>query len=306
MRHKEGDFCCGKAGDEMPVIFSVRFAACGLGKRFQFRLSPYFQIGTNCGTSTTVFSPGSMLAVRLYDGNCLRSPAPNMTIVDWDSNRHNCGILFRKGRSGPEKDLLDWFLELRAVKVGQGERLTIFREPRLPSGFPDLVAVVWKESVVTHWKAERRSITATELRLMQHLATATPATLSDLTRLFGPGTERSLSRLLRAEMVVSKKNQWRAQALSRTFAIKRIVAIEAKVAEWRVALDQAFINTWFTPESYVLVPAIPKGASLVETALQYGIGVLSKEKPRLVERPEAHPRSYVSWLFNEWVWKLAT
>jgi hypothetical protein len=229
-----------------------------------------------------------------------------MTIVDWDSNRDNCGILFRKGRSGPEQDLVDWFLELRAVNVRGGERLTIFREPRLPSGFPDVVAVVWTESVATRWGTERRSLTATDLRLMQHLVTAAPATLADLRPMFGSGTERSLSRLVRAEMVVSQKDQWRAQALSQTFAIRRIVAIEAKVAQWRVALDQAFINTWFTPESYVLVPAIPKRTSLLETALQYGIGVLSKEKTRLVERREAHPRSYVSWLFNEWVWRLAT
>jgi hypothetical protein len=231
---------------------------------------------------------------------------PNtMTIVDSTTNPRESGILFRKGRSGPEQDLVDWFLDLHAVKPKKGERLTIFREPRLPSGFPDLVVVVWNESVAAEWAAERRSILPSDLRLMQHLATAGPVRILDLKLLFGPETERSLSRLERADMVVLQKGQWRARALSRTFAIRRIVAIEAKVAEWRAALDQAFINTWFTPESYVLVPAIPRGGSLLETALKHGIGVLSKEKPRLVERRERQPRSYASWLFNEWIWRLA-
>jgi hypothetical protein len=230
----------------------------------------------------------------------------HMTIVDSKSNPDTSGILFRKGRSGPEQDLVDWFLELRSVRPRKGERLTIFREPRLPSGFPDLVVIVWKESVAAKWGVDRRNITAADLRLMQHLATAGPGSLSHLKSLFGPDTERSLGRLECSDMVVLQKDQWRARALSRTFAIRRIVAIEAKVAEWRAALDQAFINTWFTSESYVLVPAIPRGASLVETALQHGIGVLSKERPRLVERRIRQPRSYASWLFNEWTWRLAT
>jgi hypothetical protein len=107
-------------------------------------------------------------------------------------------------------------------------------------------------------------------------------------------------------MALLSGGRWRARSLSKTFAIRRIVAIEAKVNEWRAALDQAFVNTWFTPESYVLVPVIPRGADLLETALRQGVGVLSKERPNLEPRPAMHPTSYASWLFNEWSWRLAT
>jgi hypothetical protein len=249
---------------------------------------------------------GSIGFVKLYDGCDYRVHRLNMTIVDSNSNPNRSGILFRKGRSGPEQDLVDWFLELHAVKARRGERLTIFREPRLPSGFPDLVVVVWKESVAAKWGDERRSVTAADLRLMQYLSTTGPRNLPDLKPLFGPDTERSLGRLECSDMVIWQKGQWRARPLSRTFAIRRIVAIEAKVAEWRIAIDQAFINTWFTPESYVLVPTIPKSTNLLEFALQHGIGVLSRERPRLVERRITQPQSYASWLFNEWTWRLAT
>jgi hypothetical protein len=229
-----------------------------------------------------------------------------MTVVDSTTNPIKSGILFRKGRSGPEQDLVDWFLELKTVKLRKGERLTIFREPRLPSGFPDLVAVVWKESVMADWRTERRLITTSDLRLMHHLVTIGPVRQAQLKLIFGSETDRSLNRLARSEMVLLRGNLWQARPLSKTFAIKRIIAVEAKIREWRAALDQAFINTWFTPESYVLVPAIPKGASLLDTAMRQGIGVLSKEQPNLWPRPVMQPRSYASWLFNEWTWRLAT
>jgi hypothetical protein len=229
-----------------------------------------------------------------------------MTIVDCDSNPGRSGISFRKGRPGPEQNLVDWFLERNAVKPREGERLTVFREPRLPSGFPDIVAVIWKESVASRWRNDRRNITAHDLRLMQFLVTSGPSQLPQLRLLFGASIHRSLDRLERSHMVVLNRRQWRARALSRTFAIRRIVAIEAKVAEWRAALDQAFINTWFTPESYVLVPNVPKGVGLLETAVRHGIGVLSKEKLGLVEHRVTQPLSYASWLFNEWTWRLAT
>jgi hypothetical protein len=129
---------------------------------------------------------------------------------------------------------------------------------------------------------------------------------ADLIVLFGSETDRSLERLARSDMALLRGNHWRARPLSKIFAIRRIIAIEAKVSEWRAALDQAFINTWFTPESYVLVPVIPRGASLLDTALKQGIGVLSKQRPHLEPRPAMRPRSYASWLFNEWSWRLAT
>lgn len=228
-----------------------------------------------------------------------------MTVIDSIVNPKKSGILFRKGRSGPEQDLVDWFLELRSVKPNRGERLTIFREPRLPTGFPDIVAVIWKESVMDGWGCERRNITPSDLRLMHYLVTSGPTRESDIKQLFGLITQQSLNRLLRSEMVFLRGNCWQARPLSKVFGIRRIIAIEAKINAWRDAIDQAFINTWFTSESYVLVPAIPKGAMLLDKASERGIGVLSKENPYLLPQPPMTPRSYATWLFNEWTWRLA-
>jgi hypothetical protein len=141
---------------------------------------------------------------------------------------------------------------------------------------------------------------------MHYLVSSGQTKESDLKLLFGSRTAQSLDKLQRSEMIFLRGNFWQARPLSKVFAIRRIIAIEAKVDSWRNALDQAFINTWFTSESYVLVPSVPKGATLLDSAIERGIGVLSKENPYLLPQPPMKPRSYASWLFNEWTWRLAT
>ena len=197
-------------------------------------------------------------------------------------------------------------MEQGPVKPQPGERVTMFREPRLPSGFPDLVAVVWKESVASEWSRARRDLTVIDLRLMHYLAASGPKQLEDLNVLFRSETERCLERLLLSDMVRFRRGRWRARPLSRIFAARRIVAVEAKVSEWRGALDQAFLNTWFTPESYILIPAVPRRTMLLDIAHQRGIGVLCKDRTNLTPQWSREPRSYVSWLLNEWAWRAAS
>jgi predicted transcriptional regulator len=230
-----------------------------------------------------------------------------MTGLDSHVVPSGTGLSFRRSRSGPEQELVDWFLEQDAIRPGQGERVTIFREPRVASGFPDLVAVVWEESIASRWNSARRNLTASDLRVMHHLAVTGPVEMEVLTRLFRSQVERSLERLLLAGMVHYSERKWQGRPLPNIFAARRIVAIEAKVSEWRAALDQAFLNTWFTAESYILVPTLPRKTQLLDAALQRGIGVLCKEHGAWNFAPSATrtPRSYASWLFNEWAWRAA-
>ena len=65
------------------------------------------------------------------------------SILDSNSETKGLGVSFRKNVPGPEHELLDWFLEQQPIRAPRGCRATFFREPRLESGFPDLVAVIW-------------------------------------------------------------------------------------------------------------------------------------------------------------------
>ena len=93
--------------------------------------------------------------------------------------------------------------------------------------------------------------------------------------------------------------------MAKSFAVRNIIAIEAKVADWQRAARQAYLNTWFTAESYVLLPDAGSDHPLHATAKALGIGVVSQTQG-LVRKPcstESRPRSYAAWLFNEWVWR---
>lgn len=230
-----------------------------------------------------------------------------MTIVDAQIPMRAAGLSFRRTRVGPEQQLVDWFLDQTLLSLRAGERLTIFREPRLPSGFPDLVLVVWKDSVASKWTSSRRDLTPRDLQVMHYLVSSGPSAISDLELLFRTPVRASVERLLVAKMIRRVQGRWQARSLASTFAAQRILAIEAKVHDWRVALDQAFLNTWFAAESYILIPHVPRNGTLITAAIERGIGVLSKEPTRgeLTLRPERSPRSYVSWLLNDWAWLAA-
>jgi hypothetical protein len=98
-----------------------------------------------------------------------------------------------------------------------------------------------------------------------------------------------------------------AGSLARIFAVREIVAIEAKIREWSEAIAQARLNTWFASRSFVLVPSVPRRSQLLAEAESSAVGVFSRGPGMSPVVREANrfglPRSYASWLFNEWVWR---
>jgi hypothetical protein len=94
-----------------------------------------------------------------------------------------------------------------------------------------------------------------------------------------------------------------------TFAVRSIIAFEAKISSWAIAVQQAFINRWFATESYVLVPKHAPLHRLVTVAGDVGVGVWTEgaRRPvlRAVKSDARQPVSYASWLFNDWSWRQA-
>lgn len=229
-----------------------------------------------------------------------------VTVLNSDSATSSIGASFRRQRPGPERELVEWFLEELPFRIPQGCRATIFCEPRLESGFPDLVAVFWNVRTTQRWSSARVEISRNDLRLMHYVHQVGQCDFGHLCSIFSTAVGDSLERLEAAEMLRRVRDSWTARALSHSFAARRIIAIEAKVNEWAVALEQATLNTWFASESYVLVPHVPRGNRLVDAAKSLGIGIWSQsDKPKVsLPTPREHlPRSYASWLFNEWAWR---
>jgi hypothetical protein len=232
------------------------------------------------------------------------------TIVDYRSSAAAVGAAFRRGRPGPESDLVKQFLDDFRLRVPRGCHVTIFCEPRLASGFPDLVVVIWNVAATRRWDPQRAGLSRDDIRLLHYLYLHGRdfATHDLLTTVFRRGLSASLDRLRAARLVQEKSQRYVPRPLSHAFAVRRIIAIEAKVSEWSSALDQAFLNMWFASESYVLLPRRKATKHLRSVAKSRGIRICCPGD-RIVSRtsslPRARPRSYVSWLFNEWAWRFA-
>ena len=219
------------------------------------------------------------------------------------------GVRFRGAVVGPEQVLVASFLAVVKTRLSPGRTLTVFAQPSIETGFPDLVAVVWRSEIAQSWSAERERLRATDLRLLHLLATNGALDLAFLGEVFQRGLHGMLTRLEEAGVVAVGRSKCRAQSPSRIFAVERIIAVEAKVSATQRALEQAGANTWYSSESHALLPRPRAGERMKDVASALGVGVLGFEHDRVAQVYEpairAVPLSYGSWLFNEWTWRIA-
>lgn len=247
---------------------------------------------------------------ELPENHCRHRTGPQCkgpVVVDSSSACDFLGVSFRRLQSGPEQELVANFIRDTTFDLSPELGATVFREPRLDSGFPDVVIVLWNRAVARHWNHRRTTLKPVDVRLIHYLSQTGPAEDQYIRSVFPRSIAASLARLEAAEMLNFAANKWLTRPLDQIFAVRRITAIEAKVGEWQAALHQAHLNTWFASDSHVLLPRLPRGSSLLEAATEMGIGVWTLEdgtSPIALSAVYASlPRSYCSWLFNEWAWR---
>jgi len=204
---------------------------------------------------------------------------------------------------GPEHDLLERAL---AVHVWpDGAPRVVFREPELPTGYPDAVAVFIAEGRRA-FPRERMGLREEHTRVLHHLHTVGSSTeedISSLLRLTLAKCQAILADLARARLLQLTEHVV-PEPLEATFVAERIVAIEAKVSDWRAALRQAVANTWFASHSCILLPAERFGPAVRDEARAQGIGVVTYDGSATAvavrAREQEIPASHGSWLVNEW------
>jgi len=218
-------------------------------------------------------------------------------------------LRFRTRIGGDEAELVQEFLGTGLQAPRRGQSRTVFVEPAVETGYPDVVVVYSNIRTMEQWVPERGDLTNADLRLLHLLTTCGPWPLGQITEIAGPETPDSLRRLVAADLVYRRGITWHARSLRKSFALRKLVAIEAKVASWRRGLRQAVKNTWFASESYLLVPTAEEGSEVFDEARRLGVGILmpddSLARASLKATKASLPRSYASWQFNEWAWKTA-
>lgn len=220
-------------------------------------------------------------------------------------NSHNvAGAYFRAVTAGPERALVEWFLDQRLFPTPRGCKTTLLIEPSLESGFPDVVLVHWHAKTADNWSLQRKQLDSVDLKILHYLSSVRHSTHQELVVRFPRILNRRLERLLVSGLIRRTKDLWIARPIQENFAVRSIIALEAKITNWQSAVRQAVLNKWFANESYVLLPSIPNSGKFIAEIDSHQIGVVTQNdcavrKPLLVSN--GFPRSYASWLLNEWV-----
>jgi hypothetical protein len=214
------------------------------------------------------------------------------------------GVASRVRRQGPEKDLVDWFLGEMPIDVPDGCRLSVFEEPKIESGFPDLVLVIWDENVTQTWHDSRKELRHSDLSVLHCVFQMKRASGFEIQRLVASPVDDSLDRLEAAGMIVKKKGRCSMLPLRQMFAVRRIIAIEAKVNAISSGMHQAALNTWFAHDSILLLPDEPQMGT-ESRAGSMGVSIFAKAVGNVLKPASSfeEPVSYASWLFNEWAWR---
>jgi len=231
-------------------------------------------------------------------------------IMDFTVSDSSIGLVVRPMRRGPEADLILRFVDAETHSLrGKRRSYAVFQEPQLDTGFPDIVVVGFDPRVFDRWHRDRDHLTTVDLKVIQHLHLVGGADADQIEVQLGLDSKvlvRSLERLLAAGLVRWAARHWVPRSLRSAYGISSIQAIEAKMRNWRDALEQAEMNRWFASESYVLSPIQKPTDRVVAASQSLGVGIYTMPAgtaPKRLTRAKKTPlpACYASWLFNEWI-----
>ncbi len=218
-------------------------------------------------------------------------------------------LRYKKRMSGDEDDLVFNFLSIYKEDLNSNyNSVTILTEPFTGSGFPDIVVVIWDEEKMQNWNPERNNLFNIDLKILHHMTINNiPYTHEVLKEQLGYSIKqinKSIEMLTNAKLIKHCKNKtFKVCSEKETFFVKSIIAIEAKIKDWKNAFRQAETNFWFASESYVLLPDHAVSNNVIEKATESSVGLLSFDGYNYYELSKSDkikmPVSYCSWIFNE-------
>jgi predicted transcriptional regulator len=219
---------------------------------------------------------------------------------------------FKKRTEGPESILVNDFLSAYKQNNSEIGNYFIFMEPFTESGFPDIVIVLLDDAKIIKWHPERSNLSNLDLKILHHMMTERcNFTIENLKNQLGYSTnklQKSLDKLTSVNLVRNfKNNTYRVCAINEAFYVKSIIAIEAKIKNWKDAFAQAETNLWFASESYVLFRDKSINHNIINKASLSPAGLLSlnNSKYQVISKSEKRkmPVSYFSWIINEYIVK---
>jgi len=236
-------------------------------------------------------------------------------IMVFNHDKPEIGLYTRTTTEGEELELVKKFIDFYCNKFihdNKVNNLAVFVEPRVASGFPDIVFASYTPSILDNWSETREHLDTFDLKILSHLImTKGCEGLHLMAALKMPEKQIliSLEKLLDAKLIYRSVGTWKPRELKNIYNIKKLVSVEAKVSDMKKVVEQSLINTWFASQSY----ALSKSSTPQNNTIQYfenrGIGLYCKTKSfkKVVEAKRLTlPSSYLSLQFNEWIGKANT
>ena len=233
-------------------------------------------------------------------------------VIVLDSSRQDIGLFTRNPTPGDEQVLVDRFIEYYTSEFkrrNKKNRLAVFIEPRIDSGFPDIVFAAFLPSILDNWSDKRERLDIIDIKLLSFLAEVNVICGTKLISKLGypeKQTIKSLEKLLDAKLIIYRSNGWHIRKKSDIFSITKLVAVEAKLSDIRKVVDQTFLNTRFASHSYAVLNSHNPRSGTLQTFSKHGVGLYGKGHPfkkHVEAKRYALPSCYVSYQFNEWICK---
>jgi len=222
------------------------------------------------------------------------------------------GLFTRPVTQGNEYALVQLFIDYychRFIRDNKKTQLAVFVEPRIDSGFPDVVFASYLPSITNNWSDKREALDVFDLKLLSYLCSTKNVIGAKLISTLGfpeKQTITSLEKLMDAKLVSYRNYSWRVRELRDIFSLTKLIAVEAKLNDISKVAEQTHINTRFASHSYALTNSAHPQGETVKTFKKFGLGLYGKDTQfrRIVEAKEyTLPSSYLSFQFNEWIGK---
>jgi hypothetical protein len=233
-------------------------------------------------------------------------------VAIFNNSRPDIGLFTRPATRGDEYALVELFIDYychRFTRDNKKTQLAVFVEPRIDSGFPDVVFASYLPSITDNWSDRREALDVYDLKLLSYLCAAENVLGAKLISTLGfpeKQTVTSLEKLMDARLVSYsyRDRSWRVRELRDVFSLTKLIAVEAKLNDINKVVEQTHLNTRFASHSYALTNSAHPQGETVKTFKRFGIGLYGKDSQfrRIVEaRQYTLPSSYLSFQFNEWI-----
>lgn len=217
------------------------------------------------------------------------------------------GYYSRTVTQGAELNMVYEYIDFISNRNLNGDKQAIFIEPKLQSGFPDIVIVEYCDKNSSQWNNLRSKLTETDLKILFEVDRIRETTIASLVSMLGYKESELFAvveRLKAANLIRLRGESVLKISKQKYCNVKKIISIEAKIDKWGEAINQANANCWFASESYVLLNKNKCNKNLKKRCDELGLGIiLVNEKVEVIKssREQKFPVSYSSLLFGEWL-----